>query len=216
MPGHRGRCLVCLVVALTTASSIAAEPFVSALDRPDEPGPVYVSVGPTYGGSPDYAPVTWGFAGSLLFRPDRAVDFFEPLYHANTAMVVETEWHRVTDDRTIRTGDIVLRKYLGETGRHLRSPVLFAGLGGGIARVTYPVEPDTTGNSGEEPVDPATLVTTIEDLRWLSLVVEFGYESEPWPDVVLTAKGQWRSFVKRPIDYSGWAFHVLVGVPVPW
>ena len=204
--------MILLVAVLGTAPVLAGGIQWSALDRPDRPGPVFISAGPTYGGSPDWDAGTIGFNASILFRPARAADFSPALFHWNTGVVIDGEWRRLAERRDILTADLILRRYMADLGSGDGRAVLFAGFGGGLALMSYP---STTTSEAAEGGTPVTSVTRAEQ-RWWSTVVEFGYEAEPTPDVVVTVKGRWRSYIKRPFDYSSWTIHVQAGIPIPW
>ena len=197
---------VLLVCAVDGAS--AAGILWSALDRPDRPDPVYISAGATVGGSPDWDAGTVGFNASILFRPSRAADFITALYHWNAGLVLDGEWRRLAERRDALTADLIVRKYLSNA-QVGGGAALFAGFGGGLALISYPVAVTSTA-------DPAATRSIRGEQRWWSTVVELGYESRPVESVVLTFKARWRSYVKRPYDYSSWTVHALVGVPIPW
>jgi hypothetical protein len=205
-----------LVCAVNRAS---AEGILwSALDRPDRPDPVYISAGATLGGSPDWDAGTVGFNASILFRPSRAADFITALYHWNTGLVIDGEWRRLAERRDALTADLIFRKYLSDVSVG-GGAALFAGFGGGLALVSFPVVVSSSTTAAEDGGDPAAPVETKYsrgEQRWWSTVVELGYESRPSESVVVTVKARWRSYVKRPYDYSSWTVHALVGIPIPW
>jgi len=209
-----------VILTVCVAGRASAEGIQwSALDRPDRPDPVYICAGPTLGGSPDWDSGTVGFNASILFRPSRAAEFSPALFHWNTGLVLDGEWRRLAVRRDALTADLILRRYLSDPRTTTGTSVLFAGVGGGLALVSFPVAVNagnTVAEEGGEPAASTESTWTRGEQRWWSVVMEFGYEIQPADSVVVTAKARWRNFVKRPYDYSSWTVHVLVGVPIPW
>ena len=203
-------------MALLIGSSLSADAsgvLRPALDRPDRVDPVFISLGPTLGGSPDWGSGTIGFNASILFRPSRAAEFSPTLYHWNTGLLLDMEWRPLAQGRDAKTADVVFRKYLVDQGRIDHGAVLFAGFGGGRSLVSYPAAVVAESEDGSTPAAPTWIKA---EQRWWSAIMEIGYEAEPAHHVIVTIKGRWRSYIQRPLDYSSWTLHVLVGIPIPW
>ena len=205
--------IVLLIAALSgfSASFVQAGGVVrSALDRPDRPDPTLIAVGPTLGASFSHEhALSWGFAGSILFRPAAASEFLGPLYDWNTGLILEGEWRRLAPKRDLLTADVVLRRYAVDMRDGVIGTSLFVGAGGGLALIGYPV----TTAAADATSSPR--VTRGENLLG-SLLFEVGYEHRPATNLVLISKVQWRNAIEKPFDYSHWSIHALVGIPVPW
>jgi len=216
----RGRIRVATVLCAATcvlwAASACAGALYHALDRPDRAGPPLITLGPTFGGAPDWAKYRFGFSGAILLRPDAAANLCAPLYYWNTGLVIQGEYRDIAPDRNLLAADLVVRRYFVDGRRRGRSAVLFAGAGGGLALVAYPVTVASGDAEGEEEAEDAPAETRRGEQRYYSFLAELGYEREVAANVVLIWKAQWRSYIWSSRDYSNWSLHAQIGFPLPW
>ncbi|MBU0741929.1 hypothetical protein KKG45_03565 [bacterium] len=210
-------CALLWGAAVLCAASVRAGPLYRSLDRPDKARPPLITLGPTLGGSPDWEMFRFGFSGSILFRPDAAAGIFAPLYYWNTGLVLHGEYRDIAPDRNILTADLVLRRYLVDGHRRSRGTALFAGAGGGLALVGYPVAvPAGDSAAGEAAADAAPQRYQRGEQRYYTFLAELGYEQDMTDSIVLLWKAQWRGYIWGSRDYSNWSLHVQIGFPLPW
>ena len=210
-PAHRRppRALALLLLAAALAptgpAGAAPEPL-SSLSRPDRPSPVFVMGAATFGGALEHDWLREGAAVSLLFRPDAAAEFFGPLHAWNTGLVLQAEWRTVAADRRLFGLAALLRRYARDfrSSRAGASPFVGVGFGGAEAKYPAAAAADTTGG------------VATGRRRWWLVLAEAGWESSPDGAMLFQAKAQWHVWKKGDLDYSGWSFHLGVGVPIPW
>jgi len=170
----------------------------SSLDRPVQPGPIYLLGSFSVGGAVDYDAFRTGYGLTILFRPNAAADFLRLLYDWNTSILLQASYRTVNDGRRLLAADFIVRHYLCDMRGHGPGAAPFVGLGFGGAEITYPSGGSTACG------------------KWFTYTAEAGYEYSPGEKLVFALKGQWRRYSHDGLDYSGWSAHFGVGIPLPW
>jgi len=202
----------CLLLWVGTA--VARDGIVrSSLARPDRTPEPWLLAGPSIGGSPDGDPLTLGASVAVLLPPAAASELFTPCHDWNSGIVLRGEYRDIAPHRNLVVLDCGLRRFVDDADRDDGRPLLFAGVAAGIALASYPVGGGTSVDSTGATV---TVPPRHAEERFFTASVEFGYQWRPLPKVLLSVSAQWRSYIHRPRDYSGWSVHLLAGVPVPW
>ena len=169
----------------------------SRIQRPHGPGVVYLAAAAAAGQLGAGCGVQPGYSLSLICRPHRAADFLNSLYALNTALVLQVDKQ---GDKTasILSGDLVLRRYLGDMRALTTGRSAFIGLGAGISHVAWGPGDRTPGGSADN----------------FSFLAEAGLEWNPNPKLVLVGKGQYRLYNRDGHDHSGWSVHLGAGLPL--
>lgn len=220
-PGpHAGRCpfpallrltiwLVCGLGMIPAAGRLAAQEVPGAdnprlslprsrLDRPQS-APVYLAAQAGIGGAFSGANDQFGYGGQIIFHPSAASSFLDVLYDWNTALVLQGDYQEMFHSYRIRSGDLLLRRYLRPAGNGGEGAALlpFFGLGIGISEISFPLAGSTA-----------------TDTNWAPLA-EAGWEAHLQGGPLLLCRAQYRHFDRGGNDYSNWSVRAGVGLPLP-
>jgi opacity protein-like surface antigen len=192
--------MILLAAALAPAAADAADTDPrSRLQRPPGKGPTYITASLGAGKLADGDQVRMGHRVAVVFRPHRAADFLHGLYAANMGLVLQAE-KQGGGTAEIASGDLVLRRYLGDMRPVDAGRAVFLGLGAGISHVAWRDQPDSADGSADN----------------FSFLVEAGLEWNFDRTLVLVGKGQYRLYDRGGHNHSGWSLHAGFGLPFPF
>lgn len=188
------------LLAAGTGSAIAAsgnprlELPNSGLENPYRT-PIFLlgQVGLGFGGVVDGVRPCGG--ATFVMRPGNAERFLPVLQEWNTSMVLQAEYQKVNDTQRILSGDLFLRRYLGDVQADEHGPVFFVGPGVGASEVVLP--------SGKME----------KGFEWLA---EAGQEWRPARNRLLAWKLQYRWYDYHGRDFSHWSLQIAAGLPWPF
>lgn len=171
----------------------------SRIQRPPGRGVTYLVAAGAAGQLGSGNSVQPGYSVSVIFRPHRAADFQNAFYARNTGLVLQVD-KQGDDAASILSGDLVVRRYMGDMRPLAAGRAVFAGIGAGISRAQWSSEGAMTGGSAEN----------------FSFLAETGLEWNLNRTLVLMAKGQYRLYKRGGRDHSGWSAHLGAGLPLPF
>lgn len=171
----------------------------SRIQRPFGQGAAYFTAAAALGQLREAEGVQSGYCLAAVLRPHRAADFYDALYAWNTALVLQVD-KQGDQTASILSGDLVLRRYLGDMRPAGAGRAVFLGLGAGISHVAWAARDGAAGGSADA----------------FAFLAEAGLEWNLNPALVLLGKGQYRLYDRGGHDHSGWSVHVGAGVPLPF
>ena len=170
----------------------------SRIQRPHGRGITYIAASAAAGQLIDGDQIRAGTSLSVIFRPHRAADFLHTLYALNTALVLQADWQG-DNAASIRSGDLLVRRYIGDMRPLAAGRACFVGFGAGISRATWGTRDGQPGGSADH----------------FSFLAESGLEWNLRPALVFVVKGQYRLYRRGGRDHSGWSVHLGAGLPFP-
>jgi hypothetical protein len=197
-----------LAIVLAAGGLNAQEPLLadnprlslprSRMDRPAS-AEAFLAAQAGIGGAFSRANDHFGYGGQIIFHPAAASSFLDALYDWNTALVLQGDYQEMFHSYRIRSGDLILRRYLRPAGAGGKSGSLlpFLGLGIGISQISF-------------PLDAATATET----NWAPLA-EGGWEVHLQDGPLLLCRGQYRHYDRGGHNYSNWTVRAGVGLPLP-
>jgi hypothetical protein len=187
-----------LMVPAARGDTSAYDPR-SRIQRPPVKGPTYITASAGSGQLADGDQPRPGYSFSVIFRPHRAADFFNPLYAWNTGLVLQVD-KQGGGPAEIISGDAILRHYLSDMRPVDGGKSFFVGLGAGISHAAWSRQPDAPDGSSDN----------------FSFLAEGGLEWNFDPALVLIGKGQYRLYDRGGHNHSGWSIHLGLGLPFPF
>lgn len=160
--------------------------------------PIFITGHLGFGGGLQHDQFQFNYGGSIIFRPEAAVNFLGFLGNINSAMVLQGDYQKLTPDSRILSGDLIVRHYFtdrGDAGTEVL-PFLGVGLGASDVRIIA-----AEGNA---------------TARYWSWLVETGQEWYFKPNVIFVARIQFRHFSYNHVTATTWSVSGALGIPVPW
>lgn len=164
----------------------------------DPDSPVYLLGRVGAGGAFSNSNGQFGYGGAIVFHPDQAANFLEFLAQWNAGLVLQADYQELYTHYRIRSGDVVVRRYLGAVDSENAGRVFFLDAGIGMSEISF-AEGEERGTQ----------------IGWAPLV-GLGFE---WPfggKYLCELRGQYRQYKRQGHDYINWSARLGLGMPLPW
>ena len=140
----------------------------------------------------------FGYGGAVVFHPDYAANFLDFLRQWNAGLVLQVDYQELYTHYRIRSGDFILRKYLGAVDQATRHWVPYVSAGIGMSEISFH-EGDGRGT----------------ETGWAPLAA-FGCEGTFGGRYLVDFRGQYRQYKRHGHDYIDWTARLGLGVTLPW
>ncbi len=199
-------CLVALLATMVEIPRVLAEqPEVSSrLSLPrshlggDPMGSAFLVGRIGIGGGFSRANDQFGYGGAIVFHPDYARNFLDFLGDWNTGLVLQIDYQEMYTSYRIRSGDFILRKYLGTPQADRNCWLPYVGLGLGISEISFSAGAERGTNIGWAPL--------------LGIGLEGTFKGQ----YLVEARGQYRQYKRHGYDYINWSVRLGLGIALPW